>query len=168
MPILIAPLLGPVVAGLILKYAGWPWLFYMSLPFGVLAVLLAMLLLPGEETRGVSHPFDSSGFVLLSPGIACVLYGLDHAAQRGGRLFLILGVILIGSFIRHAIRKGAAALIEPSAVRESLIFDWNSNAVFFQRCKLRWADASPPLSDHRPRNVPSQGRAGCWPRWVLE
>jgi MFS family permease len=112
MPILIAPLLGPVVAGLILKHAGWPWLFYMNLPFDVLAVLLAMLLLPDEETPGVSHPFDFSGFVLLSPGIAGVLYGLDHAAQRGGRLFLILGVILIGSFIRHAIRKGEAALID--------------------------------------------------------
>ena len=63
MPILIAPLLGPVVAGLILKYAGWPWLFYMNLPFGVLAVLLAMHLLPGEETPGASHRFDFSAFV---------------------------------------------------------------------------------------------------------
>ena len=34
-PIMIAPILGPVVAGAILKYAAWPWLFYVNLPIGI-------------------------------------------------------------------------------------------------------------------------------------
>src|SRR6201999_18471 len=40
-PVLVAPILGPVVAGAILEKASWSWLFYVNLPIGVLAVVLA-------------------------------------------------------------------------------------------------------------------------------
>ena len=40
MPVLIAPIIGPTVAGVILKQAGWPWLFYINLPVSILAVVL--------------------------------------------------------------------------------------------------------------------------------
>ena len=37
-PVFMAPLLGPILAGAILKYAGCPWLFSINLPIGILAV----------------------------------------------------------------------------------------------------------------------------------
>jgi MFS family permease len=37
-PVLLAPLAGPILAGTILKYLDWPWLFYVNLPVGILAV----------------------------------------------------------------------------------------------------------------------------------
>src|SRR5580704_9324686 len=40
-PVLIAPILGPVLAGAILKYSAWPWLFFLNLPIGILGVGLA-------------------------------------------------------------------------------------------------------------------------------
>jgi MFS family permease len=43
-PILIAPILGPVLAGEILMFADWHWLFYLNLPIGILGVALAALL----------------------------------------------------------------------------------------------------------------------------
>ena len=46
MPILLAPLLGPVTAGAILQFASWRWLFLVNLPVGVLALVLAVLFLP--------------------------------------------------------------------------------------------------------------------------
>jgi MFS family permease len=111
-PILIAPILGPVIAGTILKYATWPWLFYINLPIGILAVALAALLLPGDETTIQKHPFDFPGFLLISPGLVALLYGLDHASQPNGALILLSGLILIGAFSWHALRKRSAALIE--------------------------------------------------------
>src|ERR1700739_700180 len=45
MPILLAPLLGPVIAGALLRFASWRWLFLVNLPFGVLALALAILFL---------------------------------------------------------------------------------------------------------------------------
>jgi EmrB/QacA subfamily drug resistance transporter len=112
MPVLIAPLFGPVVAGLILKYAGWPWLFYINLPIGILAVSLAVFLLPDDEGAGQKRPFDFLGFLIISPGMALLLYGLDNMSNRHGRLFFLSGMILIGAFIWRAIRKETAALID--------------------------------------------------------
>jgi EmrB/QacA subfamily drug resistance transporter len=111
-PILIAPILGPVVAGAILKYATWPWLFYLNLPIGILAVGLATFLLPGDEGAIQKRPFDFSGFLVISPGLVCLLYGLDHAPHRDGTLTLLAGLILLGAFVWHAIRKKSAALID--------------------------------------------------------
>jgi EmrB/QacA subfamily drug resistance transporter len=112
MPVLIAPLLGPVVAGAVLKYAAWPWLFYINLPIGIVAVFIAAVLLPGDHAAGQNRPFDLSGFLLISPGLASLLYGLDHATQRQGVLFLLSGIILMAAFVWHAIRKDTAALID--------------------------------------------------------
>jgi len=111
-PVLIAPILGPVLAGAILKYAAWPWLFYLNLPIGILGVGLATFLLPDDEAAIQKRPFDLSGFLLISPGLACLLYGFQHASHRDGASTLLAGSILMGVFVRHAIRKGSAALID--------------------------------------------------------
>ncbi len=112
MPVLIAPLLGPVVAGAILKYAGWPWLFYINLPVGIIAVLLAIFVLPGDGAPQRTRPFDFLGFLLISPGLGSLLYGLDHSSTLEGGLFLLSGAILVGAFVWHAIRKNTEALID--------------------------------------------------------
>jgi EmrB/QacA subfamily drug resistance transporter len=118
-PILIAPILGPVIAGAILKYASWPWLFYLNLPVGVLALALAAKLLPGDQASIQKRPFDFLGFILISPGLAGLLYGLEHASgQRAGlanpigTISLVAGGVLLLAFTRHAVRKKEAALID--------------------------------------------------------
>lgn len=111
-PILIAPIVGPVLAGAILKYATWPWLFYLNLPVGILALGLAAMLLPGDAGSLQKRPFDFLGFVVISPGLACLLYGFQHAAHWDGKAILLTGLLLIGLFVWHAIRKGSTALID--------------------------------------------------------
>jgi EmrB/QacA subfamily drug resistance transporter len=111
-PILIAPILGPVVAGAVLKYASWPWLFYLNLPVGVVAVAMAAFLLPEDTAELQKRPFDFLGFLVLSPGLASLLYGLGHAAHLGGALALLAGALLTAAFVWHALRKKSAALID--------------------------------------------------------
>jgi EmrB/QacA subfamily drug resistance transporter len=111
-PILISPILGPVVAGLILKYASWRWLFYLNLPIGALAVVLAFLLLPKDEISNQRRPFDLLGFLLVSPGLVCLLYGLERASHGNGALPLVTGMALISAFLWHAIRKGSSGLVD--------------------------------------------------------
>jgi MFS family permease len=90
-PVFIAPLLGPILAGAMLKYGGWPWLFYINLPIGVLAVSAAAFVLPTDEAPHQDRPFDFLGFLLISPGVVSLLYGLDYASHGEGTLFLPLG-----------------------------------------------------------------------------
>lgn len=112
MPVLIAPILGPVVAGEVLQHASWRWLFFLNLPIGVLAVALASFLLPKDEVTLQRRLFDLKGFLLLSPGLVALLYGLEHALEMSGRISIALGVLLLGSFLFYARQAGEAALVD--------------------------------------------------------
>lgn len=112
-PILIAPLVGPSLAGAILTYASWPWLFFVNVPIGIAAVTLAALILPRDAASSDRRPFDLAGFLLLSPGLSCSLYGFDQWAHgEGGRMVLSIGLLSIASFGALAIRKQDRALID--------------------------------------------------------
>ncbi|MCC8957663.1 DHA2 family efflux MFS transporter permease subunit [Bradyrhizobium sp. Pear77] len=111
-PILLAPILGPVIAGGVLKYASWPWLFFLNLPVGILAVGLAVFLLPNDDATIQRRQFDFLGFLLISPGLVCLLYGFEHVSDRSGFSALILGFMLIGGFVWDALRKKSTALID--------------------------------------------------------
>ena len=111
-PIMFAPILGPVVAGAILKYAAWPWLFYLNLPTGILSVMSAAFFLPADEGAAHKRPFDFAGFALICPGLVLLLYGLEHGSSLYGTLIISAGLALIGLFMAYAIHRGSAALVD--------------------------------------------------------
>ena len=111
-PILIAPILGPVIAGAILKYAAWPWLFYINLPVGIVGVTLAFFLLPRDEVTSTRRPFDILGFLMISPGLVCFLYGFPRASHPDGVAALLVGALLMSGFVMHARRLKLRALID--------------------------------------------------------
>jgi EmrB/QacA subfamily drug resistance transporter len=112
MPILLAPLLGPVIAGAILQFASWRWLFLINLPVGVLALVLAVLLLPNEREATTPRDLDLVGWALLSPGLVLFLYGADHIGERSGMASLAGSIFLLVAFFRWASRKKDKALID--------------------------------------------------------
>lgn len=118
-PVLFAPILGPSIAGLILKFASWPWLFYVNLPVGISAVFLAARILPSDDqVVGTPRPFDFLGFLLLSPALAALLYGLEVAAHKQGVWIFGTGAVLALLFAWHALRQPRSALIDLRLFRE--------------------------------------------------
>jgi EmrB/QacA subfamily drug resistance transporter len=111
-PVMLGPLLGPVIAGAILQYASWRWLFLVNLPVGALAIILAIFLLPNDREETKQRDLDLVGFALLSPGLALFLYGSDHMGERIGQVTLALSVVLFAMFLKVAIRKRDRALID--------------------------------------------------------
>jgi EmrB/QacA subfamily drug resistance transporter len=111
-PILMGPILGPIIAGAILQYASWRWLFLVNLPVGVLAIVLAVLFLPNDREETRQRNLDLVGFALLSPGLVLFLYGSDHMGERIGQITLALSVVLLAMFFKAAVRKGDRALID--------------------------------------------------------
>ncbi len=112
-PILFAPLLGPLLAGVIVQRLSWPWLFFVNLPVGAVAIALAARLLPRDEPAARRHPFDLPGFLLICPGLACLLYALEKAARREpGAWALLPGFALCALFVWHAAKKKEQALID--------------------------------------------------------
>jgi EmrB/QacA subfamily drug resistance transporter len=118
-PMLLAPIFGPVVGGAIVDQVSWHWIFFVNLPIGVAAVLLAWRLLPASATtRGRS--LDLRGLALLSPGVAIFVYGMSEAGAKGGfgagraLTGIAVGIALVVLFAWHAWRRGHAALIDVS------------------------------------------------------
>jgi EmrB/QacA subfamily drug resistance transporter len=110
--VLLAPVLGPVIAGLILQHASWRWLFIINLPFGVLAIVLAALFLPSDHEEIRPRELDWIGLVLLSPALVVFLYGSDRIGERVGLLLMLVAAVLLGLFFWNANRKGDRALID--------------------------------------------------------
>jgi EmrB/QacA subfamily drug resistance transporter len=111
-PVLLGPILGPVIAGAILQHASWRWLFFINLPVGALAIVLAVLFLPNDREETAAKDLDLLGLALLSPGLVLFLYASDHVRQRIGPAALLASVVLLAVFLRRAVRKGDSALID--------------------------------------------------------
>jgi EmrB/QacA subfamily drug resistance transporter len=139
MPVMIGPILGPTLAGLILQHAGWQWIFLVNLPVGVLAVLLAWRILPPDRDLRVRRNFDVPGFLMLSPALALLLHSLETLASGTATnpdriwLELALGVALLAVFLLHARRREGKALIDIRLFREHS-FSASAATQFLSNC----------------------------------
>ncbi|KWO42567.1 disulfide bond formation protein DsbA [Burkholderia sp. MSMB1459WGS] len=112
LPVLLAPVLGPVIAGAILQYASWRWLFLVNLPVGVIALLLVLLVLPGDRHETTRRKLDWVGLALLSPGLVMFLYGSERLNRAAGCIILTCGLLMMAAFLWSARAKGDNALID--------------------------------------------------------
>jgi len=107
----VAPATGPVVGGYLVEFQSWRWIFFINLPVGVLAMIVAALFLR-EERQETAGRLDVPGFLLAAAGFASLLFALAEAGSRGfgdGRVLLFgtLGLALIAAFALAEVRAPA-------------------------------------------------------------
>ncbi|GAA0607998.1 MFS transporter [Kribbella sandramycini] len=93
---------GPVVGGAVVDGLNWQWIFWLNVPVGVVAVVLAARVL--SESYGVKQRLDLLGLLLSSTGVLGIVWGVVHGADDGwtsaGVLgSLIAGVVLLAAFV---------------------------------------------------------------------
>jgi MFS transporter, DHA2 family, multidrug resistance protein len=76
--VMIGPILGPTLGGYLTEMYNWRWVFYINLPFGILATLGLIFFMPRDAPRSGMR-FDWTGFAVLSLGIG----GLQMMFDRG-------------------------------------------------------------------------------------
>ncbi|HEU4658700.1 MAG TPA: DHA2 family efflux MFS transporter permease subunit [Capillimicrobium sp.] len=109
-PMLLAPVLGPVLGGLIVDDLSWRWIFFVNVPVGLVGIALGLRFLPRAPTSHDAGRLDVLGMVLLSPGLALLVFGLSETSTHGGLgattawLPLVAGVPLLAAFTLHALR----------------------------------------------------------------
>ena len=122
-PMLLGPILGPVLGGLILQHLSWRWIFYVNVPIGLLAIVLAVKLLPRSEPQP-GERLDVLGLALLSPGLAAIVFGLSETSSHGGLAYvwawlpIMVGIALVVAFVWHALHARLRPLLDLTLFRE--------------------------------------------------
>ncbi|MEZ5075861.1 MAG: DHA2 family efflux MFS transporter permease subunit [Solirubrobacterales bacterium] len=110
-PMLIAPILGPILGGWLVEDVSWRWIFLINVPIGVVGVVLAQIVLERDRPQP-AHRLDWLGMALLSPGLAALIFGLAESAGEGfdatrSWLPILIGAAMIATFFWHSWRSEA-------------------------------------------------------------
>lgn len=110
----IAILVGPVLGGLITDYWGWPWVFWINIPFGLAALGLAVFAVPHVEV-GAPRRFDVAGAVSFSIAFVALVLAVtwigDPAAASAAVVAFTISAIAFAAFF--LIERRAAEPIVP-------------------------------------------------------
>jgi len=114
----LGPVLGPIAGGAILQGLSWRWMFLLGFPVGLIALLLAVRVVPADRPADADHPksrLDVVGLALLGPGFAVLVLAMTQSAERTAftvwqvLLPLILGAVMLLGYAAHALRVGNKA-----------------------------------------------------------
>ncbi|QMT58842.1 DHA2 family efflux MFS transporter permease subunit [Legionella sp. PC997] len=102
-------MLGPLLGGIITYRFSWRWIFWVNIPFGVLAVILSSKLLPSMPPRSVP-PLDKLGFILFGSGLAALTFGLSMISESNASVTeplsaLIIALLLLGGYTKHSYKR---------------------------------------------------------------
>ncbi len=107
-PIVLGPILGPVLGGWLVTDGSWRAIFYLNVPVGIAALAVAVRILEPDTPRP-GERLDFPGLLMLSPGLAALIYGLARGSAAGsfgsaGALApAVAGAMLVAAFVVRAL-----------------------------------------------------------------
>ncbi|ORW03023.1 hypothetical protein AWC15_06015 [Mycobacterium lacus] len=135
-PILMAPMCGPILGGWLIDSFGWQWIFLINIPIGLLTMVLAGFVLP-QDVPLPTESLDVISMLLLSPGLVLLLYGVSLLPARGTIadpfvwVPVAAGTVLIGAFVIHALRWTDRALIDLHLLEHRAVAAANATRFLF-------------------------------------
>jgi len=94
----LAVAIGPLAGGVLTTGLSWRWIFFVNVPFGVAAVIIAMLKVAESRSPQASGP-DWPGFVLFTVALSSLVYGLIESNQKSFTDQLVLGCFALAAVL---------------------------------------------------------------------
>ncbi len=95
---------GTIFGGLLTGYASWRWIFFINVPIGAIAAVLAVRFLMEIRKEGDKDKLDITGAVLVTGGLAAAIYGIVNSSDKGWGSsstidWIIVGVVALVAFL---------------------------------------------------------------------
>ncbi|MFF4231226.1 MFS transporter [Streptomyces sp. NPDC001820] len=129
----IASVAGVILGGLFTEGPGWRWIFFINVPIGLAAAVLAPLVVPESRAGTPRRTFDTAGAVTLTAGLVLLIYTLGQTIDTGwasARTFgslAVAGALLVAFVLIE--RRAAAPLIPLGIFRRRVLRGANIVAV---------------------------------------
>jgi EmrB/QacA subfamily drug resistance transporter len=95
--VVFAPAIGPTLGGLMIEYFSWRYVFFISLPFCVIAAAMGLMFMPTRPIPRQFPPFDWLGFALLCTGLFGLMTGIADGQREGWNSDTIVARLAIGA-----------------------------------------------------------------------
>lgn len=113
--------IGPLLGGLVVAALGWPWVFGLSAPLALLLAAAALRLLRPDPPSRVTERFDLAGGVLVTAGMAALVFAIIEGRDRGWASAEVLGAFALAGLGLTAFvvveRGHAAPLVDLALLR---------------------------------------------------
>ncbi|MCO5225779.1 MAG: DHA2 family efflux MFS transporter permease subunit [Thermomicrobiales bacterium] len=108
-PALIAPVIAPLLGGVITEYLSWHWMFLINIPIGIICFVAAWILIDEADAQKTA-PLDVFGAVLTTGSLGAITWGAHMMAEESystakGVVVLLAGVGVLTLAVRHLLRS---------------------------------------------------------------
>jgi EmrB/QacA subfamily drug resistance transporter len=93
---------GVIAGGLLTRYAGWQYIFYLNVPIGAVALLLAPRIVPESRLDTVRRKFDAAGALAGTGGLVLLVAAISQAPQYGWGATRTIGVLAAAAVLLAA------------------------------------------------------------------
>jgi len=93
---------GVIAGGLLTRYAGWQYIFFLNVPIGVIAMLLAPRIVPDSRIDASRRRFDAAGALAGTAGLVALVDAISQAPQYGWGATRTIGVLAAGAVLLAA------------------------------------------------------------------
>jgi EmrB/QacA subfamily drug resistance transporter len=95
---------GVLAGGVLTEYLSWRWIFFVNVPVGALVLALTPAIVPESRREGRERRYDALGAVLVSSGLALLVYAISEAPNKGWgstrTILLLIGAgVLLAAFL---------------------------------------------------------------------
>jgi MFS transporter, DHA2 family, multidrug resistance protein len=80
--VMVGPTIGPTLGGYLVDNSGWPWIFYINIPVGILAMIMIATYVHDPEHQKRPPTIDYAGIALLATSVGALQFVLEHGQRE--------------------------------------------------------------------------------------
>ncbi len=90
---------GLVLGGVLVDTLSWPWIFFVNVPVGIVALTLAIRFIPESRDEHTHKSFDIAGAVTVTGGLIALVYGIVRSATLGWGSGEVIGILALSAVL---------------------------------------------------------------------